>query len=65
MDRKKELKETNWIYVFYLIFLMALVIKVILQRETLQPLPLDVQYITTIGVLFLVGKNILTKKEDK
>ena len=59
MNWKKELKETNWLYVFVVIGLIAMMIKVIIDKDVLQPLPIHIQYLTTIAMLYLLVRTIL------
>jgi len=62
MDWNKELKEANWPLIIFEIFIMVLLIMVILREGQLEPLPTSVQYVVAIGVCFLTGKNLLTKR---
>lgn len=62
MDWNKELKEANWPLIIFEIFIMVLLIMVILREGQLEPLPASVQYVVAIGVFFLTGKNLLTKR---
>ena len=61
MDWKKELKETNWISLFFTIGMFVLVLRAISLKSILQPLPIDIQYITTIIMLYLLAKSAFKK----
>ena len=57
MDWKKELKETNWLSLFLTIGMFVLVLRAISLKAILQPLPIDIQYITTIVMMYLLAKS--------
>ncbi|KKN17187.1 hypothetical protein LCGC14_0968420 [marine sediment metagenome] len=65
MDWKKELKETNWPLVIFEILILILMFYVVLHEGQLEPMKPTIQYVIALGVVFLMGKNLLTIRRKK
>jgi len=64
MDWKKELKETNWAMVLVTVGIFVMVVQVVIDQATLKPLPIHIQYLTTLMMMYLLARIVLRKNGE-
>lgn len=55
MDWKKDLKETNWLKVGFMLLILWLFIDIAFFRENLPRFPAEVEYVMALGIIYLCG----------
>lgn len=64
MDWKKELKETNWLFLLFTLAMAGLFISVLWHGDQLNPMPPRGQYVLAVGLCFLLGRVLFKKRGD-